>query len=51
VGRKVMYPTKSPLEMDSCGFAIVFGVTTSTTLMENNLSAYSIVQWDLLTKQ
>jgi hypothetical protein len=44
VGKKVMYPTKSPLEMDSCGFVIFFVVITSTTLMENNLSAYAIVQ-------
>jgi hypothetical protein len=51
VGRKVMYPTKGPLEMDSCGFAIVYGATISTTLMENNSRAYAMVQWDLLAKQ
>ncbi len=51
VGRKVMYPTKGPLEMDSCGFTIVYGATISTTLMENNSSAYAMVQWDLLAKQ
>jgi hypothetical protein len=48
VGRKVMYPTKGPLEMDSCGFVIVYGGAISTTLIKNNLSAYAIVQWDLL---
>jgi hypothetical protein len=51
VGRKVMYPTKGPLEMDSCGFTTVYGATISTTLMDNNLSAYVMVQWDLLAKQ
>jgi hypothetical protein len=51
VGRKVMYPTKGPLEMDSCGFATVCGATISTTLMENKSSAYAMVQWDLLAKQ
>jgi hypothetical protein len=37
--------------MDSCGFATVYSATISTTLMENNLSAYVMVQWDLLAKQ
>jgi len=51
VDRKVMYPTKGPLEMDSCGFATIYGAIISTTLMENNSSAYAMVQWDLLPKQ
>jgi hypothetical protein len=38
VGRKVVYPTKGPLEMDNCGFATIYYATTSTTPMENSLN-------------
>jgi hypothetical protein len=43
VGRKVVYPTKSPLEMDSCGFATIYCATTSTKPMENSLNVDVIV--------
>jgi hypothetical protein len=51
MGREVMYPTKGPLEMDSCGFATIYCATTSTTPMENSLNVDVIVYWDLLAKQ
>jgi len=38
VERKVVYPTKGPLKMDSCGFATIYCATISTTPMENNLN-------------
>jgi hypothetical protein len=43
VGRKVVYPPKGPLEMDSCGFVTIYCATTSTTLMENSLNVNVIV--------
>jgi hypothetical protein len=43
VGTEVVYLTKGPLEMDSCGFATIYCVTTSTTLMENSLNVDVIV--------
>jgi len=43
MGREVMYPTKGPLEMDSCGFATIYCATTSTTPMENSLNVDVIV--------
>lgn len=51
VGKEVVYHTKKPLEMDSCGFAIVYGAIISITLVENNSNAYAMVYWDLLAKQ
>jgi hypothetical protein len=32
VERKVVYPTKGPLKMDTCGFAIIYCATISTKL-------------------
>jgi hypothetical protein len=43
VERKVVYPTKGPLKMDSCGFATIYCATTSTTPMENSLNVDVIV--------
>jgi hypothetical protein len=37
--------------MDSCGFAIIYYATTSTTPMENSLNVDVIVLRDLLAKQ
>ncbi len=51
MGKEVVYHTKKPLEMDSCGFAIVYGAIISITLVENNSNAYAMVYWDLLAKQ